>query len=124
MDSLHSYNASNASLPEDRPSAWWWLHDRNTVIYFFRELTGVGIALYGILFILMWFFNALNSKLFEVITWIGLVSAVFHSLTWLGVTLKITPFDLPRWVERVGFLGLLLVWGVVSYFLLHFFYVR
>jgi hypothetical protein len=117
-ESLHS------SRPEHLPSALWWTRDVHAWIYFLRELTGVGIALYGISFLLFWFFNALGSSFFEAISWVGLISALFHSFTWFAVTLKVTPFDLPLWVERAGFLGLIVAWGAISYFLLNVVYVH
>lgn len=113
-------------LPEDTPTSFWWASDWQGVLYFLRELTGVGVAFYGLFFVGAWAFDPtlvfLSTSWFKVLSVLGFGFAAFHSITWLGVTMHVTPFDLPKWVERIGFLVLLLVWIVLSYFLLKFFY--
>ena len=110
-------------LAEYHPTPLWWTVNLTGWIYFLRELTGIGIAFYAIVFILSWALNDLHNIVLQIATWIGLVSAFFHSFTWAAVTLKVTPFDLPRWAERLGLVGLIGGWTAVSYFLLQLFYV-
>ena len=91
-----------------------------------RELTGVGIAIYMTVFVVMYFLNRSGEFVaggwFYYLSWMGFLSAMFHSVTWFGVTMKVTPFDLPKWVEKLGFISILLIWGGVSYVLMSTFY--
>ncbi|MDP2625059.1 MAG: hypothetical protein Q8P27_02630 [Candidatus Peregrinibacteria bacterium] len=123
---VHHSSEDGVVLPEDGTTFFWWTRNVTAVIYFLRELTGVGIAIYMVTFVLAFYLDPVGefvtSTWFYIISWMGLVSAIFHSLTWLAVTLKVTPFDLPKPVERIGFFLLLLIWGGVSLFLLTYFY--
>ena len=113
---------------EDSPKMFWWIKSPTAVIYFLRELTGVGIAIYMTVFVVMYVQDSnlsfVDSMWFQVVSWLGLVSAFFHSLTWLFVTLRVAPFDLPKNVERAGFVLLLGAWAVMSYVLYSFLYVH
>lgn len=114
------------SFPEDTPTSFWWASDPQGVLYFLRELTGVGVAFYGLFFVAAWAIDPtlafLETTWFKGVSLLGFISAVFHSITWLGVTMHVTPFDLSKWIERLGFFVLLLVWVFLSYFLFKFFY--
>ena len=114
-----------------KTSSFWWTRNPATVIYFLRELTGTFIALYVIYFLSLSFYAAmtkmpptfLNSISFHVVSWTGLVAAIFHTLTWLWVTIKIAPVTLKKPVAVAAFIILLGIWIGLSYFLLKFLYV-
>jgi fumarate reductase subunit C len=120
-----SYTKSSQG-PEIRPHPTWWASDRTGWLYFLREFTGVLIAFYMLTFIVAWWQEPgglfVGERWFKVVSAIGLVGAVFHSLTWFAVSVKVTPFDLPKWLERVGLLAMILVWSAISYGLWTFLY--
>lgn len=101
------------------PRPTWWANDRTGWVYFFRECTGVLIALYMVIFIIAWWQEPggqfVGELWFKVVSAVGLVGAIFHSLTWFAVSVKVTPLDLPKWMERVGFLAMILVGLGISY---------
>ncbi|MEK7524414.1 MAG: hypothetical protein AAB588_05300 [Patescibacteria group bacterium] len=112
---------------EQKQSPFWWTRNPQTVVYFLRELTGVFIALYVMIFLTLAMTDAtLNFSrgiFFKTISWIGLIAAVIHTLTWFWVTVKITPVLLPKWMQLFLFLLLVVAWLIGSYFLLIFLYV-
>lgn len=111
---------------EWKPKPTWWAQDGTGWLYFLREFTGVLIALYMVTFIVAWWQEPggqfVGEFWFKVVSEVGLAGAVFHSLTWFAVSLKVTPFDLPKWVERVGFLAMIILWLGISYGLWAFLY--
>ena len=122
-----------------KQSPFWWTRNLSTTIYFLRELTGVFITLYVIYFLSSAFYAVMTQQSankaviqamtftqttsFVVISWIGLIAAIFHTITWLWVTVKIAPVPLKKPVAVTAFVALLGVWIVVSYFLLQFLYI-
>ena len=114
------------SKHEIKPSATWWSHDRTGWIYFARESTGLFIGIYGVFFLGAWWMDRTGTFTEEVwfkgLSLIALVAAIFHSLTWFEISLKVTPFDIPRWLEHLGFIILLAVWILLSYGLVSFLY--
>lgn len=116
---------------EPKQSPFWWTRNAASTIYFLRELTGVVIALYVIVFVTSaWWMIAANGMplpgidgIFTILLPLTLIAAIFHALTWFWVTLKLFPMPLPPQLQLLGFLGLMAVWLAVSYFLLNFFYI-
>lgn len=111
---------------EQKPSPFWWTQNPKTVVYFFRELTGIFIALYVMIFLGLAVtdatLNFLRGSFFKTVSWAGLAAAILHTLTWFWVTVKITPVPLPKWAQVLLFLVLIATWLIASYFLLIFFY--
>lgn len=110
-----------------KTSSFWWTRNPRTLVYFFRELTGVFIALYTMVFLCLAFFDStlsfVHETAFSFISFIGLVAAIFHAITWFWVTITISPVTLPFPDKIGGFISLIAVWIVVSHLLLRFLYV-
>ena len=116
-------------------SPLWWTRNLRYFIYFLRESTGVFIALYLLVYVgklthtwsdpgpisqsILW---NVSTKLLPWLSPIALAAAIFHTITWFWVTVKISPIPLPRWLQIIGFLGLISAWLTISYFLLGNFY--
>ncbi len=111
-----------------RTSSFWWTRNPRTVIYFLRELTGTFIALYCITFLAAALQDPtlafVATTWFAVVSWIGLAASVFHTITWLAVTVTISPIPLPKFAQRIAFIGLIAAWLAASYFLLTYLYAK
>lgn len=108
------------SHPELKPSFFWWSRNFCTVIYFLRELTGLGIVAAMIFFVLDFaglLSFPLSDGIYRAILRVGFFSSIFHSITWLWIIPKVTPLDLSKRMEFVCFFFLLVALCVVSYFL-------
>lgn len=113
-------------VPETMPRSTWWTHDLIGWIYFLRECTGLFISAYWVIFLVFWWKDPgvlfVEEMWFKTVSVVGLVAAVFHSFTWFAVSVKVTPFDLSKTVERAGFVGLVLIWLLSSYGIALFLY--
>lgn len=107
-------------------SSFWWTSNMRYLLYFLREFTGVIIAFYAIFFLAKAMFDPslgfVRSLGFQVISWIGLIAAIFHSVTWFWVTVKISPIPLKKPLQIFLFIILIIFWLALSYFFLNFFY--
>lgn len=112
----------------EKQSSFWWLRNEKSFIYFMRELTGVAIAAYMLYFLVRVYFKGLNWLLanrpedFIIMSWIGLVAALFHTLTWMWVTITISPITLPKPVQYIAFVVAMAGCAAVSYGLYTFVY--
>lgn len=112
-----------------RTSPFWWTRNLASIIYFLRELTGVFIALYVMIFvgasaILGPESGFIDGQWFSIVSLVGLCAAIFHSVTWMWVSVKIFPIPLPKFLQIILFVLLLFITAVISYFLLGFFYFK
>ena len=96
------------------------------ILYFLRELTGVFIAGWAIYFLTSAIFDPtltfLTTKIFRIVSFVGLAAAVFHTITWLWVTVQLAPVPLKKSTQILLFIILTHVWLGISYVLLKFLY--
>ncbi len=113
--------------PHKKQSAFWWTRSPETIIYFVRELTGVFISIFVVIFAVT--SSTHNFRWMVAQAWFGplaiatLVASLIHTTTWLWVSTKITPFDLKLPARIALFTVLLVAFGAASYFLYTYLYV-
>ena len=105
----------------------WWLRSRGSVLYMVRELTGVPVAIWWLLFLLevsrlragSGGYHPLEAW-FVVVSVICLAAALWHSFTFLnlaGLIMRIPLGDRnvpPRTIVGVAFSGFVVVTAVVA----------
>lgn len=107
-------------------SPLWFVRNHRTLLYFFRELTGVVIAIYCVYFAANWYLDA-SLSFIQTSTFWGLSLATFiasllHSITWFWVTTQVTPQPLPKWAELILFFVLCGVALGLTFVLFYLFY--
>ncbi|MBP9717758.1 hypothetical protein KBD59_00470 [Candidatus Gracilibacteria bacterium] len=114
---------------EQKQSALWWTRNPKTIIYFLREFTGVVIAAYAIYFVIFALKFTLNDEIFlflrsshfYIASIVTLIASLIHTVTWLWVTAQVTPFQLPKKIQILLFIGLMLTFLCVSALIIYFY---
>ena len=111
---------------EQKQSGFWWTRNLNTVIYFFRELTGFIIAGYFAFFILKASADPkmafIKTGLFINLSIVAFFAAVLHSITWLWVMSQLPPIR-NKIIKTIFFALLIGLWAFVSNIILNIFYI-
>ncbi|MBU0667878.1 hypothetical protein KJ951_02100 [Patescibacteria group bacterium] len=113
------------------PAPDWWKEKPAYKIYYFREYSGILIAIWGLYW--LWFIGAIifsriilayfpdidpvfkyilfiPLKYYFLFNCIGFIGAIIHTITWLGVMPEILPFNLSKKQRHLIFSLLILVW--------------
>lgn len=112
---------------EQTTSPLWFLRNGKTLLYFFRELTGLIIAAYCVYFSYQWYFDEaltfVRAQSFYIFSMVTFAASILHTLTWLWVTTQVTPVPLPQKIQYALFAVLVLIFGGISYGMLQLFYI-
>lgn len=113
------------------PTPGWWKEKPAYEIYYFREYSGILIAIWGlywiwficaILFsrIILTYFPGIDTvfkyilfiplKYYSLFNFIGFAGAIIHTITWLGVMPEILPFNLSGKQRHIAFAMLIIIW--------------
>lgn len=107
---------------EQKRALNWWLKEASYIAYVIREISGLMIAPYIILQIILLTASTsgiipppLSLNLSLPLGIIAFIGAVIHSLTWIGVMPLIFPIDLTKRSRAIVTIMLILIWLLISY---------